>query len=313
MKLEVGTKHAAVKLRRSAEQRISGNLEGLIDPELDEKHLLYELQVHKIELELQVEAMSEARTLAEESLALAVRVQESYVELFDFAPMAYFTIGRDGVILSLNFRAEQLLGLARSRISGQFFSDSIVPEFRPIFSRFLANVFSGGGRRCEICLLNSGESRWVNIEAAAGFSGQTCLVAVLDITEQKRSQQDAELAATIYRTLPEAILVTDSDNRIISVNPAFTRLTGYTEQESIGQSAKLLKSGRHDIDFYSSMWKSLNSTGLWAGEIWNRHKNGDVCAEWLSISTVNDDQGEVKMRVGMLLSHTRKHDRECFS
>jgi len=307
MKLAVGAKNEAEKLRRFAEQRISGNLDGLIGDELDEKRLLHELQVYKIELELQVEALSEARTLAEESLALAVRVQESYVELFDFAPMAYFTIGRDGVILSLNFRAEQLLGLARSRVSGKVFSDSILPEFRPIFSRFLANVFSGGDQRCELCLLNSGGRRWVSIEAAADFSGQTCLAALLDITEQKRSQQDAELAATIYRALPEAIIVTDSDNQIISINPAFTRLTGYTEQETIGKTAKLLKSDRHDADFYSSMWDSLNSTGLWAGEIWNRRKNGNVCAEWLSISTVYDDQGEVKMRVGMLFDLSGKH------
>jgi len=234
MKLDAGAKHEAEKLRRFAEQRLSNNLDSLLEQELDQKRLLHELQVHKIELELQVEALSEARMLAEESLALAVRVQESYVELFDFAPMAYFTIGSDGVVMSLNFRAEQLLGLARSRISGQSFLQCVAPEFRPIFSQFLANVFSGAGRRCEISLVNGEQRLWVSIEAAANFSGQTCLAAVLDITEQKRSQQNAELAATIYHALPEATMVTDRNNRIISVNPAFTNLTGYTEQELLG-------------------------------------------------------------------------------
>ena len=309
MKLAVGANNEAEKLRSLAEQRLSGDLDSFSGQDLDEKRLLHELQVHKIELELQIEALNEARTLAEESLALAVRVQESYVELFDFAPMAYFTIGRDGVILSLNFRAEQLLGLAHSRISGYVFSDSIVPEFRPIFRRFLANVFSGEDRGCEICLLSGEDRRWVSIKATADYSGKTCLATVLDITEQKRCQLDAELAVAIYSGLPEAVIVTDSDNRIISVNPAFMRLTGYAEQELIGQAAKMLKSGRHDVDFYRSMWNSLNCTGLWAGEIWNRRKNGEIYAEWLSISTVYDDQGEVKMRVGMLFDLSGKYER----
>ena len=217
MKKAVGAKHAAEKLRLFAEQRLSSKLDSLPAQELDQKRLLHELQVHKIELELQIEALTEARTLAEESLALAVRVQESYVELFDFAPMAYFTIGRDGVILALNFRAEQLLGLARSQISGQSFSHYVDPEFRSVFRRFLLNAFSGGERRCELSLHSGKQRRWVSIEAAVDASEQTCLAAVLDITEQKRHQQDAELATTIYLAKFSAMSDNNESDRALLV------------------------------------------------------------------------------------------------
>jgi|GEM_PF-2745378 PAS domain S-box-containing protein len=313
MKMEAGGKHEALKMRRYAEQRLSSSSEIMTDHDLDEKRLLHELHVHKIELEMQVEALKEARTLAEQSLSLAVRAQESYVELFDFAPMAYFTIGRDANILSLNIRAKQLLGLERSQNSGLSFADNIAPEFRIIFKRFLENVFSGRERRCELSLLSGEKRRWVSIEAAADFSGQTCLAAVLDITEQKLNQQGAQLAATVYAALREAIMVTDNQNRIISINPAFTRLTGYNEQDAVGQYSTLLKSGQQDEAYYRSMWDSLNSAGRWEGEIYNLRKNGDVCSAWLSISTVYGDQGEVKLRVAIYFDLAAKQARKSGS
>ena len=306
MKLVVGAGHEAEKLRPLDEPRLSDDLDNLLGQELDEKRLLHEL-------ESQVEALNEARMLAEESLALAVRVQESYVELFDFAPMAYFIIARDGLILSLNLRAEQLLGLARGRISGQSFLNRVTPEFQSIFSQFLENVFCDRACHCEISLVNGKQALWVSIEATADISGKTCFAAVLDITEQRRRLQDAELAAAIYQALPDAVVVTDSDNRIISVNAAFTRLTGYTEQEVVSQAAKLFKAGLEDEDFYRSMMNSLINTGFWSGEISYRCKNGNVCTEWLSISTVYDDHGEVKMRVGRLLELSGKHERSSCS
>ncbi|HLF98369.1 MAG TPA: EAL domain-containing protein [Methylococcaceae bacterium] len=112
-------------------------------------------------------------------------------------------------------------------------------------------------------------------------------------------QAKLQLASLVYRAIGEAVMVADADNRIIAINPVFTRLTGYTEQEAIGQTTKLLKSGRNSREFYQGMWHSLNTAGQWQGEIWNRRKNGDEYPEWLSISTIYAENGGVLGHVAM--------------
>ncbi len=91
----------------------------------------------------------------------------------------------------------------------------------------------------------------------------------------------------------EAIIVTDSDERILAVNPAFTTVTGYSAEEALGQTPRLLQSGQHDRDFYLNMWHSLTTTGHWQGEVWDRAKNGRIYPKWLAITAVRDEQGLV--------------------
>ncbi|MBD3805335.1 MAG: GGDEF domain-containing protein, partial [Thioclava sp.] len=95
----------------------------------------------------------------------------------------------------------------------------------------------------------------------------------------------------VFESAAEAIVVTDADNNIVRVNPAFTAITGYTPEDVLGRNPRLLKSGRHDTEFYRAMWDDLNRHGHWEGEIWNRYKNGEVHVEWLSITKINDGQG----------------------
>ncbi|MCM3574218.1 PAS domain S-box protein [Mesobacillus subterraneus] len=86
---------------------------------------------------------------------------------------------------------------------------------------------------------------------------------------------------------------------IQKVNPAFTKVTGYKAEEAIGKTPSILQSGKHEKDFYRSMWEKINSDGYWQGEIWNRKKNGEIYPEWLTISTIRDDAGQPKMLVAM--------------
>lgn len=95
------------------------------------------------------------------------------------------------------------------------------------------------------------------------------------------------IAATIFES-QEGMLVTDASNTILRVNPAFTNITSYTAEEAIGQTPRMLSSGQHDKAFFAEMWESINITGKWTGEIWNRHKNGEVCLEHLIITAVKD-------------------------
>ncbi|MDQ7989292.1 MAG: EAL domain-containing protein [Candidatus Dactylopiibacterium sp.] len=113
------------------------------------------------------------------------------------------------------------------------------------------------------------------------------------ITQFSREAQQLEtearmsLLAAALESCQDGVAVTDMNGRIVSVNNAFTRITGYTQEEAIGQKPGFLRSGRHSREFYAAMWGSLSQSGTWQGEIWNRRKNGEIYAQWMSISTVH--------------------------
>lgn len=121
------------------------------------------------------------------------------------------------------------------------------------------------------------------------FSG--FIVLGSDITELKQAQDNLRMAAAVYENAMEGIVVTDMNGVIQSVNPAFTRITGYSAEEAVGQTPRILKSGRHNKDFYKNMWASLRNRGQWQGEIWNKRKNGEIYPEWLTITAIKDKEG----------------------
>ncbi|NMF96230.1 EAL domain-containing protein [Aromatoleum toluolicum] len=131
-----------------------------------------------------------------------------------------------------------------------------------------------------------------------------------DINAQKRQQHQLELASTVFENSGEALMMCDADNRIISVNSAFVRITGYAPAEVIGQSPSLLKSGRHDAAFYRRMWETLLVENRWEGEIWDRRKNGEIYPKRLSISVVRDEAGRVAHFVGAFSDVTRRKQAE---
>lgn len=112
-------------------------------------------------------------------------------------------------------------------------------------------------------------------------------------------QEKLRLSANILENTIEAIIVTDTNSVIQSVNPAFTAVTGYTASEAVGQKPSLLKSGKQPKPFYDELWRSVREQGYWQGEIWNKRKNGEVYLEWLNITAIKNDAGEVKYYAGM--------------
>ncbi|MFC9709822.1 MFS transporter [Paenibacillus sp. NPDC056933] len=112
-------------------------------------------------------------------------------------------------------------------------------------------------------------------------------------------QEKLQLSASILENTIEAILITDTNSVIRSVNPAFTAVTGYSAEEAVGQKPSLLKSGKQDKGFYEQLWHELRQKGYWQGEIWNRKKNGEIYQEWLSITAIRNEAGEVKYYAGM--------------
>jgi len=124
--------------------------------------------------------------------------------------------------------------------------------------------------------------------------------------EREQAQEELHLAASIYNNSSEAVLVTDAANTIIAINPAFTRITGYTLEEVRGRDPSILHSGRHVPGFFQSMWKDIAEHGFWQGEIWNRRKNGETFPEWLTITAICNDRGEVQRYVAMGSDITNK-------
>lgn len=124
--------------------------------------------------------------------------------------------------------------------------------------------------------------------------------------QRKTGEESLRLAASVYQTSSEAIMVTDAENRIIAINPAFTVITGYPEKEVLGRHPDFLKSGRHDDKFYQDMWNAISTTSKWQGEIWDRRKNGEVYPNWLTINTVFNDDGSVMRRIALFSDISQK-------
>ncbi|MFZ5775143.1 MAG: EAL domain-containing protein [Thermodesulfobacteriota bacterium] len=122
---------------------------------------------------------------------------------------------------------------------------------------------------------------------------------VQDITLLKQSEQQLALAARVFDCSIEGITITDAKGVIQSVNQAFTHITGYSPEEAVGQRPSILKSDRHDAAFYKTMWETLLAKGRWEGEIWNRKKNGEVYPEWLTITAITDDFGQLTHHVAV--------------
>lgn len=114
-----------------------------------------------------------------------------------------------------------------------------------------------------------------------------------DITQQRIDDDNLRLGAAMLEVTQEGVVVTDAQQRIIHVNPAFTRITGYSRDEALGQHPSMLKSGRHDSSFYKTLWQHLREHGIWSGEVWNRRKSGEIYPQWHCIRAVRNGAGQI--------------------
>ncbi len=134
---------------------------------------------------------------------------------------------------------------------------------------------------------------------------------VSDITERKRAESDLRVAATAFES-QEGMIITDADMSILRINRACSEITGYSPLEAIGQTPRMFSSGRHNSTFYQALWASINTTGAWKGEIWNRRKNGEVYPQWANISAVRGPDGAITNYVASFIdiSHRKTAEEE---
>jgi diguanylate cyclase (GGDEF)-like protein/PAS domain S-box-containing protein len=130
-----------------------------------------------------------------------------------------------------------------------------------------------------------------------------------NISERKTIEAELRVAAIAFES-QGGMIITDANNIILKINQSFMQMTGYTEKEAVGQKMHLLKSGIQVTSFYAEMWCSINNTGSWQGETWNRRENGEIYPEWLTITAVMDKDGMITHYVGTMLDITARKEIE---
>lgn len=143
------------------------------------------------------------------------------------------------------------------------------------------------------------------------YGGNEFICAIVrDISVRKQMEESMRLAESIYMSSNEAVMVTDENNRIIQINPAFTRITDYTLNDLYGKNPSVLRSNLHDQAFYQSMWKDICDIGYWQGEMWDRRKRGEFFASYITISLIRNRDGSIFRYVAQFLEITEKKRRD---
>ena len=243
MKKDKNTSAAAAELRRRAEARLRADRKKGAPgrTEEDRQRLGHELQVHQIELEMQNDELRQSRAEVEAGL-------ERYTELYDFAPVGYLTLSRDGAIRQVNLTGARLLGVERARLVGRRFGVLVAAPDRAGFKAFLEKVFVSQAKEvCEVALLKEGKGPLnVHITATVSQDGQECRVMIEDITERKQAEEALSAAEEtarqrlmeiedLYRNAPVGLCVLDRDLRYVRINERLAEINGIPAEAHIGK------------------------------------------------------------------------------
>lgn len=218
----------------------------------------------------------------------------------------------DATIIDVNKEAETFYGYPKTSMQGMSIASINELPKEELFPKMQKAVNAEINHLTLKHRLCSGEIRDVEIYAGPIITpkGKVLFAIVHDITERKRHEEQLKLAATVFRAASEGIVITDAENNIIDVNDAFTKISGYTKEEVLGENPRLLKSDKHPKSFYEEMWKILLEKGTWQGEIWNKNKQGVTYPEMLTMSIVYDKEGQIQNYIGFFndISERKKYE-----
>jgi len=206
------------------------------------------------------------------------------------------TMDLGGYITSWNKGAEQMFGYTAAEAVGRhiLFLYADEDEDLPQYEAFLDQ----GGREMEVRRRKkSGEVFWASLSLSLMRDEQGHPVGLIgyliDITQRLEIDEKLRLHARIIEDSDQGVIITDASDVIVSVNAAFTRITGYPPEEAIGRTPDLLRSGRHDENFRQQVRGAMHGAGLWQGEIWGKRKNGELYPQWVAVSAIRNHRGEV--------------------
>ncbi len=255
-----------------------------------------------------------ARRAAEQAL---VERERTLRAIYDNSNVAIGFVDTAGHISHANQSMAEMFGCPLNELIGSEYAAHIHPQERDVGRARMRQLLGGDIDEFNVerlYLRRDGTKFWGQLAARTmrDESGHLLglVVVITDITDRKAADVELRLAAQVFANSHEGIMITNAENRIISVNQAFTTITGYADHEAIGQTPRLLSSGKHNRFFYSELWRQVTETGHWDGEIWNKTKSGRLYPEWLSISTVRNEKGLITNFISIFTDITERRAAE---
>jgi diguanylate cyclase (GGDEF)-like protein/PAS domain S-box-containing protein len=277
----------------------------------------YEVDQERGLLENALEVNSQELTGVNEQLVMQSKREHALLRgLLDSIPDLIFFKTPASTYLGCNRAFEKYLGLLEINIVGKTDFELLDTETAHAFHRMEMEMQAKNQAIINEEWISYPDHKKVCLEVLRTpyFSVDGTLLGLIgvgrDITLRKRLEEGMRIANMVYQHSGEGMLVTDADNRIVSMNPACTRITGYSLSEVEGKDPKIFNSGRQDSNFYASMWQMLNQTGHWRGELWDKHKNGQIYAKSMSINALAADDGSPHGYVALFSDITEKKQSE---
>ncbi|CCQ73112.1 EAL domain-containing protein [Magnetospira sp. QH-2] len=254
----------------------------------------------------------EERVQAEQAVKASERL---YRTVIDTAVDGYWRFTPDGMTEEINKALGGMLGRNREDIVGRSIADFVEPDNKAILESHLNYLIQNRQASFELALRHlDGRTVYTRISATSLVDDPktptSFFAFVTDITDRIQAEEILRLSAAVFENSADAIMITDANNHIKAVNPAFTRITHWPAEEVIGKDPAILNSGRHGSTFFNEMLEELSKSGHWEGEIWNQRKDGEEFAGWLSIAAIRDDQGTMVEYVALFSDITKRKEAE---
>lgn len=271
--------------------------------------IVYQLEKHKIELEMQNEQLRQSALALEEA-------RDRYLDLYEFAPVSYLTLNARGQIAEINLTGATMLGECRKKLLQRHFRNMVAAEDQDRWHRIFHHMIKHAPNEqqpVDLALRHDSGSKFhahlICHSMRVGDAAPQVRIALTDVTILKAAESNLRIAATAFES-KEGMVITDASNVILKVNQAFTLITGYAPEEALGKNIRMLSAGRHDKAFYSAIWASIREKGVWDGEVWNQRKNGEVFPQWLTITAVRGIDGDVSNYVATFSDITTRKATE---
>lgn len=249
--------------------------------DIDFFEVLHELDTYRIELELQNDELQHANHKLEAVQKMLQEEISSYSRYYESSSEGYITVDKMWSVVKLNMTFCSLLARNKNDILDHKINDFIYGPDQDIFYFYQQAINDHPQQKhvCELRIITKpSDIAWVKLtfQPEINLQQNQLHITVKDISAFRLVQDDLGLVATVFEESSEAIMVTNSALKVLKVNKAFSDITGYSTPEIMGKHPRILRSDKHDTPFYKTMWAQLEQHQQWQGEVFNKHKDGDI-------------------------------------
>ncbi len=241
-----------------------------------------------------------------------------YKQMIEASSAAIFIVDMDLRITYANRSTAELFGLSLEQLKGEsynrFLHPSSLEESNDKAEKFIKSNSEVSSNYEFKYVRADGSTFWGNVNGRVLYdssgSKKGFVIVLIDISRNKRTEDELQLLASVYRYSRDGILLADVERKIFDVNKSFSRITGYSRKEAIGQPVDFLRSDLHTKEFYDNIWHNIHNFGFWAGEVYGRKKDGEIYPEFLTAIGVYDKQGAISHYVGLFSDISPLKERE---